>query len=46
MLTSATDAYPNLAGWAAAPSGPSPDAQLELGLNMVLDGIAARHPGA
>jgi AcrR family transcriptional regulator len=46
LLTSATDAYPNLANWAAAPSGPSPDAQLELGLNMVLDGIAARHPSA
>ena len=43
-LTSSTDAYPNLAEWASAPSGPSPTEQLELGLKMVLDGIAARHP--
>jgi AcrR family transcriptional regulator len=42
-LTGATGAYPNLAAWAAAPSGPSPDEQLELGLNMILDGIATRH---
>jgi AcrR family transcriptional regulator len=44
-LTAATDAYPTLARWAAAPSGPSLDAQFELGLSMLLDGIAARHPG-
>jgi AcrR family transcriptional regulator len=43
-LTSTTDAYPNLAEWATAPSGPSPTEQLELGLAMFLDGIAARHP--
>jgi AcrR family transcriptional regulator len=40
QLTSATDAYPNLARWAAAPSGPSPAEQFELGLRMLLDGIA------
>ncbi len=44
-LTAATDAYPLLAGWAAAPRGPTAQAQLELGLGMVLDGIAARHRG-
>jgi AcrR family transcriptional regulator len=43
-LTSATDAYPNLAEWATSPSGPNPTEQLELGLTMFLDGIAARHP--
>jgi AcrR family transcriptional regulator len=36
--------YPLLARWAAAPSGPTPMEQLELGLRMLLDGIAARHP--
>jgi hypothetical protein len=35
--------YPLLARWAAAPSGPTPLEQLELGLRMLLDGIAARH---
>jgi len=34
--------YPLLARWAAAPSGPTPREQLELGLRMLLDGIAAR----
>jgi AcrR family transcriptional regulator len=42
-LTARRDAYPNLAAWATAPSGPSLTEQLELGLRMVLDGIAARH---
>jgi len=42
-LTSAADAYPNLAEWALAPSGPSQAEQLELGLSMFVDGIAARH---
>ena len=41
-LTSSTDAYPHLAEWARSPSGPSPTEQLELGLTMFLDGIAAR----
>jgi AcrR family transcriptional regulator len=44
-LTESTDVYPLLARWAAAPSGPTPTAQLELGLHMVLDGISAQHPG-
>ena len=35
--------YPLLARWATAPSGPTPTDQLELGLCMLLDGIAARH---
>jgi AcrR family transcriptional regulator len=45
-LVSSSDAYPNLARWAAAPSGPSPAEQLEIGLTMILDGIAARYPHA
>jgi AcrR family transcriptional regulator len=36
--------YPLLATWAAAPTGPTPLQQLELGLRMLLDGIATRHP--
>jgi len=36
--------YPLLARWAKAPSGPTPIYQLELGLRMLLDGIAQRHP--
>jgi AcrR family transcriptional regulator len=35
--------YPLLARWAGAPSGPTPIEQLELGLRMLLDGIAVRH---
>ena len=35
--------YPLLARWAAAPRGPTPVEQLQLGLRMLLDGIAARH---
>lgn len=42
-LTTSTSAYPTLAQWAAAPAGPDADAQLELGLTFLLDGIAARH---
>jgi AcrR family transcriptional regulator len=44
QLTRTTDAYPNLAEWAQSPSGPNPTEQLELGLTMFLDGIAARYP--
>jgi hypothetical protein len=44
-LTSTTDTYPNLAEWAASPSGASVTEPLELGLTMFLDGIVARHPG-
>jgi AcrR family transcriptional regulator len=43
-LTEAAGTYPLLAAWAAAPSGPPPRGQLETGLRMLLDGIAARHP--
>jgi AcrR family transcriptional regulator len=42
-LTQMTDAYPHLAEWARSPGGPNPTEQLELGLTMFLDGIAARH---
>ena len=44
-LTETSDAYPLLARWAAAPSGPAPAIQLAQGLTMVLDGIAARENG-
>jgi AcrR family transcriptional regulator len=38
--------FPNLATWLSAPSGPPPDAQFELVLNFLLDGIATRLPRA
>jgi AcrR family transcriptional regulator len=43
LITERTTEYPLLARWAAAPTGPTPIEQLELGLRMLLDGIAARH---
>jgi AcrR family transcriptional regulator len=43
-LTDASDAYPLLARWASQPAGPSPEEQLDLGVSMVLDWIAARYP--
>jgi AcrR family transcriptional regulator len=43
-LIDASSQYPLLARWAAAPSGPTPREQLELGLRMLLDGISARTP--
>lgn len=33
-----------LAGWLAAPAGPAPDEQFDLGLGFLLDGIAAQLP--
>jgi AcrR family transcriptional regulator len=44
QLTGDSAEYPLLARWAAAPSGPTPIEQVELGVRMLLDGIAARHP--
>ena len=41
-LVAASGAYPNLARWVAAPSGPDADEQFELGLDCLLDGIATR----
>jgi AcrR family transcriptional regulator len=35
--------HPLLTRWASAPAGPTPGEQLELSLQMLLDGIAARH---
>jgi AcrR family transcriptional regulator len=44
-LTDGSDAYPLLGRWAQQPAGPTPDEQLEQGLCMLLDGIAARIGG-
>jgi AcrR family transcriptional regulator len=44
LIGDSNSQYPLLARWAKAPSGPTPSEQLELGLRMLLDGIAARHP--
>jgi AcrR family transcriptional regulator len=41
-LVAASGAYPNLARWVAAPSGPDADEQFELGLDCLLDGIGTR----
>jgi AcrR family transcriptional regulator len=38
----AASGAPLLAGWLAHPTGPTPDAQFELGLDFLLDGIATR----
>jgi AcrR family transcriptional regulator len=38
----AASGAPLLARWLAHPSGPTPDAQFELGLDFLLDGIASR----
>ena len=40
----AASGAPLLAGWLAHPTGPTPDAQFELGLDFLLDGIATRLP--
>ncbi|WP_027341091.1 TetR/AcrR family transcriptional regulator [Hamadaea tsunoensis] len=45
-LAVADGTVPLLTSWLAAPSGPGPAEQFELGLAMILDGIAARlRPG-
>ena len=44
MRTRAEGRFPNLAAWLAAPSGPPPDAQFELVLGFLLDGIASQLP--
>ena len=41
-LADLSGAYPRLAQWAAAPSGPTPREQLELGLRLLLDGMPKR----
>jgi AcrR family transcriptional regulator len=41
-LAAADGSLPLLAGWLAEPSGPTTDEQFELGLDFLLDGIAAR----
>ncbi|MGA8112895.1 MAG: TetR/AcrR family transcriptional regulator [Actinocatenispora sp.] len=43
-LATADDRYPNLARWLQEPVGASVDEQFELGLDCLLDGIAARLP--
>ncbi|HTJ36813.1 MAG TPA: TetR/AcrR family transcriptional regulator [Dactylosporangium sp.] len=43
-LAAADGGVPLLTSWLAAPSPGSPDEQFELGLRMLLDGIAARLP--
>lgn len=43
-LAAASNA-PLLARWLTQPTGPTPDAQFELGLDFLLDGIATRLPG-
>lgn len=43
-LADAGGRYPLLAGWLAAPEAASPDEQFDLGLDCLLDGIAARLP--
>lgn len=42
-LTRTSDAYPLLRQWAQKPAGPMPREQLELGLQMLIEGIALRH---
>lgn len=44
MRERATGTFPNLAAWLAAPSGPSPDDQFDLVLDILLDGIATQLP--
>lgn len=44
MRDRAAGTFPKLAEWLAAPSGPSPDDQFELVLDILLDGIATRLP--
>ncbi|MBP2703033.1 TetR/AcrR family transcriptional regulator C-terminal domain-containing protein [Microbispora sp. RL4-1S] len=41
-LAAADGRLPLLTGWLAAPSGAAPEAQFELGLDFILDGIAGR----
>jgi AcrR family transcriptional regulator len=43
-LAAAQGDLPHLTGWLAEPTGPTVDEQFDLGLNMLLDGIAARLP--
>lgn len=43
-LADAGGRYPLLAGWLAAPDAASPDEQFALGLDCLLDGLAARVP--
>jgi AcrR family transcriptional regulator len=42
MRERAAGTFPTLAEWLAAPSGPSPDDQFELVLDLLLDGIATQ----
>jgi AcrR family transcriptional regulator len=44
-LAAADGRLPHLTGWLARPSGPGPDEQFDLGLELLLDGISARLPG-
>jgi len=46
MRARAEGRFPHLAAWLAAPSGPPVDAQFELVLDFLLDGIATRLPQA
>ena len=41
-LVASGDGYPTIARWVADPSGPGPDELFQLGLDCLLDGIAAR----
>jgi AcrR family transcriptional regulator len=43
-LAAADGNLPHLTGWLARPTGPTVDEQFDLGLDMLLDGIAARLP--
>lgn len=45
MRERAAGAFPKLAEWLSAPSGPSPDDQFELVLDVLLDGVATQLPG-